>query len=59
MSEHLTAPQGDTKAEFINVSVWHGSLNRALEILAVHPEVGTSDIHTAALLGDHKAVARF
>jgi len=49
----------DVRAEFINVSVWHGSLDRAREILAAHPEVGSSDIHTAALLGDHQAVTRF
>jgi ankyrin repeat protein len=45
--------------EFIDVSVWHGSLDRAQKILAAHPEVASSDIHTAALLGDHEAVARF
>ena len=49
----------DPRAEFINVSVWHGSLDRAREILRAHPEVASSDIHTAALLGDHEAVARF
>jgi ankyrin repeat protein len=58
MPEDLTAPQ-DPTAEFINVSVWHGSLDRAREILIAHPEVASSDIHTAALLGDHEAVARF
>jgi hypothetical protein len=44
-------------AEFINVSVWHGSLDRAQEILAEHPDVASSDIHTAAVLGDHEASA--
>lgn len=39
--------------------MWHGSLDRAKEILAAHPDVASSDIHTAALLGDHEAVARF
>ena len=58
MPESQTAPQ-DPKAEFINVSVWHGSLDRAREILAAHPEVASSDIYIAALLGDHEAVARF
>ena len=58
MSETRTPPQ-DSRAEFINASVWHGSLDRAQEILAVHPEVASSDIHTAALLGDHEAVAHF
>ena len=52
-------PSEDPRAEFINVSVWHGSLDRALEILTAHPELAGSDIHTAALLGDHEAVARF
>jgi len=49
----------DPRAEFINASVWHGSLDRAQEILAEHPEVASSDIHTAAVLGDHEAVERF
>src|SRR5215510_7578138 len=52
-------PRQDLSAEFIDASVWHGSLDRAREILAAHPEVASSDIHTAALLGDHEAVARF
>ncbi len=58
MPENETAPP-DPSAEFINVSVWHGSLDRAREILATHPEVARGDIHTAALLGDHEAIARF
>ncbi len=58
MSEHQSVAQ-DPKAEFIDASVWHGSLDRAQEVLAAHPEVASSDIHTAALLGDHEAVARF
>jgi ankyrin repeat protein len=52
-------PREDPRAEFINASVWHGSLDRANEILAAHPEVAGGDIYTAALLGDHEAVARF
>lgn len=58
MPENHFLPQ-DLRAEFINVSVWHGSLDRAEEILAAHPEVASCDIHTAALLGDHQAVRRF
>jgi ankyrin repeat protein len=58
MREDQTVSQ-DPKAEFINASVWHGSLDRAKEILAAHPGVASSDIHTAALLGDDEAVARF
>jgi ankyrin repeat protein len=57
MPRNEAAPQ-DLKAEFINVSVWHGSLDRAQEILAAHPEVASSDIHIAALLGDSEAVGR-
>jgi len=58
MAEAQT-PRQDPRAAFIDASVWHGSLDRAKEILAAHPEVASSDIHTAALLGDHEAVARF
>src|SRR5215469_17979991 len=57
MPELQTGPQ-DPRAEFINASVWHGSLDRAKEILATHPEIASSDIHTAALLGDHETVER-
>ena len=36
-----------------------GTLERAEAILAAHPEVRNSDIHTAAILGDAAAVLRF
>src|SRR5438477_2626712 len=36
-----------------------GTLARAEAILAAHPEVAHSDIHTAAILGDDAAVRRF
>ena len=36
-----------------------GTLERANAILAEHPEVARSDIHTAAILGDDVAVRRF
>jgi ankyrin repeat protein len=36
-----------------------GTLERAEAILAAHPEVRNSDIHTAAILGDAAAVPRF
>jgi hypothetical protein len=55
----IQSPPQDPRSEFIAASVWHGSLDRAREILAAHPEIASSDIHTAALLGDHQAVARF
>ena len=34
------------------MAIWHGSLDRAEAILAAHPEIASSDIHTAAILGD-------
>jgi ankyrin repeat protein len=49
----------DPRSEFIEASVWHGSLERAEAILAAHPEIASSDIHTAAILGDDAAVHRF
>ncbi len=36
-----------------------GTLDRALAILAEHPEVANCDIHTAAITGDDAAVRRF
>jgi len=47
------------EAAFLDASVWHGSLDRAAEILAAHPEIGGSSIYTAAILGDDAAVRRF
>src|SRR3954471_21238623 len=58
MSEIPAAPE-DARNAFVNAAVWHGPLDRALAILTAHPEVGSSDIHTAAILGDDQAVARF
>src|SRR2546422_9585806 len=49
----------DPRAAFIDAATWHGSLERAEAILAEHPEVASSDIHTAAVLGDDAAVRRF
>jgi hypothetical protein len=46
-------------AAFIDASLWHGSLNRCVAILASHPEVAGSDIHSAAILVDDAAVRRF
>jgi ankyrin repeat protein len=50
---------GDPRIEFIEAAIWHGSLGRAEEILAAHPEIVSSDIHTAAILGDDVAVGKF
>jgi ankyrin repeat protein len=49
----------DPRAAFLDAAVWHGSLERADAILAAHPEIAGSDIHTAAVLGDDAAVRRF
>jgi len=48
----------DRKA-FLEAALWHGSLERANQILSEHPELGSSDIHTAAVVGDDEAVRRF
>src|SRR2546426_10695155 len=44
---------------FIEAAVGHGTLERAEAILAAHPEIASSDIHSAAILGDDAAVRRF
>jgi ankyrin repeat protein len=44
---------------FLDTCVWHGSLEEPRSILAAHPEVASSDIYTAAILGDDAAVRRF
>lgn len=46
------------RAKFITAAFWHGPLDAANAILAAQPEVGSSDIHTAAMLGDDAAVRR-
>jgi ankyrin repeat protein len=50
---------GDVRTEFIEAATWHGSLEHAEAILKAHPELASSDIHTAAVLGDDAAVRRF
>src|SRR5262245_31426826 len=49
----------DPRAAFIEAALWHGPLDEAQSILAAHPEIASSDIHTAAILGDDSAVRRF
>src|SRR2546429_4429898 len=49
----------DPRAAFIEAAVWHGTLERAVAILAAHPEIASSDIHSAAILGDDASVRRF
>jgi ankyrin repeat protein len=49
----------DPSRAFIEAAVWHGSLDVANALLAAHPEIASSDIHTAAVLGDDVGVGRF
>ncbi len=49
----------DHAAAFIEACFWHGSVDKANAILAQHPQVATSSIHTAAMLGDDVTVKRF
>jgi ankyrin repeat protein len=46
-------------AAFIEASLWHGTLAEAEAVLAAHPEVASSGIHAAAILGDDAAVRRW
>jgi len=48
-----------TERRFFEAALWHGSLERASQILSDHPELASSDIHTAAVVGDDEAVRRF
>jgi ankyrin repeat protein len=47
------------RKEFVAAAIWHGDLGRAEAMLKAHPELASSDIHTAAVLGDDEAVRRF
>jgi ankyrin repeat protein len=49
----------DLRVAFIEAALWHGTLERAEELLAAHPDLATRDIHTAAIVGDEVAVRRF
>jgi ankyrin repeat protein len=50
---------GDPRVDFIREATWHGTLTAAEALLAAHPALRTSDIHTAAVLGDDVLVRRF
>jgi ankyrin repeat protein len=49
----------DPRTEFIKAAIWHGDLKKAESLVAEHPELKNSDIHTAAITGDDEAVRRF
>jgi ankyrin repeat protein len=62
----LPLEMADTVEAFISAAcvprdAWHssGTLERAEAILTAHPEVATSNIYTAAILGDVVGVRRF
>jgi ankyrin repeat protein len=64
--KRTVATLDDPRAAFIEAACvardsWHssGTLEMAEAILAVHPGVASSDIHTAAILGDDAGVRRF
>jgi ankyrin repeat protein len=50
--------ESDPRARFIKASVWHGTLDDSKAILAAHKQIASSDIYTAAILGDDAAVRR-
>jgi len=52
-------PDRDARTEFLAAALWHGSLERARQLLADHPELSASDIHISAVLGDDEGVRRF
>lgn len=57
MPENLDTSSQDPRAEFINESVWHGSLDHARTILAKHPDLAkNAEIYTASILGDHETI---
>jgi ankyrin repeat protein len=42
----------ERRIAFIKAATWHGSLDEAEQMLVAHPEIATSDIHTAAITGN-------
>jgi ankyrin repeat protein len=52
-------PAHDVRTAFLEAALWHGSLDRAEALLREQPALATSDLHTAAVLGDDIAVSRF
>jgi len=49
----------EVRTDFIKAATWHGDLAEPERLLAAHPELRGRDIHTAAILGDDRAVQRF
>jgi ankyrin repeat protein len=53
----MTEP--DLRTHFLAEALWHGTLEKANAIIALHPELASSDIHVAAVLGEEQAVRKF
>jgi ankyrin repeat protein len=51
--------EAELVSAFLKHSIWHGPLEPAEAMLAAHPELASSGIHAAAVLGDDAAVQRF
>ena len=49
----------ELRAQFLEAALWHGPLDKADTILESNPEIASSDIHVAAVLGDERAVRDF
>ena len=49
----------ELRAQFLEAALWHGPLDKANTILESNPEIASSDIHVAAVLGDERAVRDF
>ena len=49
----------DLRVAFLEAATWHGTLDAAEAMLREHPELATSDIHTAAVVGDEVLVRKF
>jgi ankyrin repeat protein len=47
------------RERFLRAATWHGNLDEAETLLRQHPDLATTDIHTAAVVGDDAAVRRF
>ena len=45
--------------DFIDHSVWYGDTGFSNELLALHPEIRTRNIYTAAILGDVTTVNKY
>jgi ankyrin repeat protein len=49
----------DLRTQFLEAALWHGSIRGAHRLLTEHPELASTDIHVAAVLGDEAAVRDF